>query len=103
MQIRGIRLPNTEIFACSRRDIKKVFEAAALEWVSFGRPIRSFHFDGRMTRRPTLVGHVVAALTINRDGAAHLCLYPVRRASYPQAARFDFSADILPHLRRWLD
>jgi hypothetical protein len=55
-----------------------------------------------MSQRPRLVGPVVASLTIDRQRAAHLCLYPVRRASYPEAARAEFSTDVLPHLRRWL-
>jgi hypothetical protein len=102
MRIRGIRLPDTETFPCSRRRVKELFGETELAWVSFGSPIRTFSFDGRMSQRPRLVGPVVAALSIDRARAAHLCLYPVRRASYLEAARSEFSTDVLPHLRRWL-
>lgn len=103
MQIRGIRLPDTETFPCSRRRVKELFGGGELEWVSFGHPIRSFRFDGQVTHRPSLVGPVVASLTINRERVAYLCLYPVRCGSYPQPAKSEFGSEVLPRLHDWLN
>jgi len=102
MLIRGIRLPDTEVFSCSRRRIREVFGSNELEWVSFGNPIRSFRFDSQVKHQPYLVGPVVASLAINRERSAHLCLYPVRRESYPPPTRSEFSTEVLPRVRRWL-
>jgi hypothetical protein len=102
MRIYGIRLPDAEVFPCSRRRVKEVFANDELEWVSFGNPIRSFRFDGRMTQRPRLVGPVVASLSIDRENSAHLCLYPVKLELYPSPAQAHFSIEVLPRLQRWL-
>src|SRR5262249_6833380 len=63
---------------------------------------RSFGFDRQVTHRPQLVGPVVASLAISRKRAAHLCLYPVTRGSYPSSAQSEFSTEVLPRLQRWL-
>lgn len=102
MKIRGIRLPDVEVFPCSRRRIKEVFASDALALVSFGSPIRSFSFDSRLPQPPRLVGPVVASLSVARDRSAYLCLFPMRRESYPSPAQSDFSIDVLPRLQRWL-
>jgi hypothetical protein len=87
MRIRGIRLPDTETFPCSRRRIKELFASTDLEWVSFGSPIRSFRFDNQVSNRPQLAGRIVASLALNRERQSHLCLYPVSRATYSKAAQ----------------
>src|SRR2546426_11584574 len=92
MQIRGVRLPETEKFPCSRRRIKELFATDELAWVSFGSPIRSFRFDHHVAHRPKLVGPVVASLTMNRNLEAHLCVYLVTRAEYPEGAENDLGA-----------
>jgi hypothetical protein len=81
--------------------VKELFAADDLEWVSFGHPIRTFSFQSK-AQRPHLTGRVVASLTLNRERRAWLCLYPMRRARYPEAAQADFSAAVLPRLRDWL-
>ena len=102
MRIRGIRLPSTEMFPCSRRTIKESFAASDLAWVSFGSPIRSFRFDNQVSHRPTFVGPVVASLAINRERQAHLCIYPIRRSMYPETALECFSAQVVGRLHEWL-
>lgn len=102
MRVRGIRLPDGETFACSRRDIKELFASDDLAWVSFGSPIRSFRFDLQATHRPSLLGPVVASLTINRDREAHLCVYPISREAYSELAKDEMRSRVLPSLRDWL-
>jgi hypothetical protein len=102
MRIRGIRLPDSETFPCSWRLITDLFDGDDLAWVSFGSPIRSFRFDNQVSHRPVLIGPVVASLAMNRERDAHLCLYPVPRAEYPQSAMDDLQVRVLPHFREWL-
>ena len=102
MEIRGIRLPRTETFPCSRRTVKDLFAKDDLAWVSFGSPIRSFQFDNHVSHRPSLVGPVVASLIINRQNEAHLCLFPVSRELYPTSAQDELCDRVLPRLRDWL-
>lgn len=102
MRIRGIRLPDSHRFPCSRRRIKELFGAGELAWVSFGSPIRTFRFDSQVAHRPQLVGPVVASVAITRDLEAHLCVYPVARATYPEAAADEFLSRVLPTVRDWL-
>lgn len=102
MRIRGIRLPNSETFPCSRRRIKELFAVNELAWVSFGSPIRIFHFDNQVSHRPRLIGPVVASLAINREREAHLCIYPISRAAYPKSAQDELSAQVLPRIHQWM-
>src|SRR3954468_10821334 len=83
LRIRGIRLPNSETFPCSRRRIKELFAAEELAWVSFGSSIRTFRFDHQVAHRPQFVGPVVASLAVDRDLESHLCVYPIARGTYP--------------------
>src|SRR3954464_8498099 len=100
--MRGIRLPDSEKFPCSRRRVKELFSAEELAGVSFGSPIRTFRFDHQVAHRPQLVGRVVASLAVNRALEAHLCVYPIARGSYPEAAEDELSSRVLPTLRDWL-
>jgi hypothetical protein len=102
MRIRGIRLPDTETFPCSRRTVKDLFAETELAWVSFGSPIRSFRFDNQVAHRPRLAGPVVASLAIDRERQAHLCVYPISRATCPKAAQEHMTARVLPRFRHWL-
>lgn len=102
MRIRGISLPDSETFPCSRRTIKDLFGETELDWVSFGSPIRSFRFDNQVAHRPRLVGPVLASVAIDRERRAHLCVYPIARSRYPQAAQQELSIKILPRFRQWL-
>ncbi|MCB9886052.1 MAG: hypothetical protein H6838_11190 [Planctomycetes bacterium] len=102
MRIKQIGLPSNHRFACSRRQVKAAFAPGALDWVSFGDPIRTFMFDHRASRIPQLSGFVVASASVNRDESAYLCLFPISRSSYPDTAASDFSARVLPSMARWI-
>jgi hypothetical protein len=102
MRIKQIKLPVSQRFACTPRQVKAAFGPAALEWVSFGNPIRTFAFDHRASRAPKLSGAVVASAQVNREGLAHLCFFPIMRDGYPDSAASDFATSILPSLARWI-
>ena len=99
---RGIRLPETEMFPCSRRRIRELFTADELSWVSFGSPIRSFRFDNQVSHRPRLVGPVVVSLSVDRERQASLCVFPVFREAYPKGAQDELSEEVLPRFAQWL-
>jgi hypothetical protein len=102
MQVKTIRLPKSEVFPCSRRDVKVVFDPDELEWVSFGNPIRTFSFDSRATGVPKLSGPVVLSLAISRERTAHLCVFPIPYAKYPEKARGQMVESVLPRFAQWL-
>lgn len=103
MKIRGIRLPDTEMFPCSRGRVKDMFGESELDFVSFGHTSRTFRFDGQVSHRPAITGTVIAALSINRGRSAHLSFYPVRSAWYPESAQLEFSCEMLSRLHGWLN
>ncbi len=87
------RLPKTQRFACSKRDIKAVFGHNQLDSVSTG------------VSRLKLAGPVVAVI----DGANQwsdrpsMRLCPVRIDQYPESAADEFKSVILPKMKDWLD
>lgn len=102
MKIKQINLPASQRFACTPRQVKAAFRATTLEWVSFGSPIRTFSFDHRASAVPKLSGAVVASASVNRDGQAHLCVFPIKRDGYPDSAASDFATSVLPGLASWI-
>lgn len=102
MRISRITLPRSQRFACTPRQVKATFAPDALEWVSFGSPIRTFSFDHRAARIPKLAGPVVASASVHRDGRAHLCVFPIQREVYPDAAADEFVVAVLPVLAQWI-
>jgi len=102
MRITTIRLPKSELFPCSRRDVKSVFDPDELEWVSFGNPIRTFSFDFYATGVPRLSGPVAISLMMSRVREAHLCVFPVPREGYSEKARAQMVESVLPRFAEWL-
>jgi hypothetical protein len=102
MRIWTIRLPSSEKFPCSPRDVKRVFSSEELDWVSFGNPIRTFTFDSRATATTTLRGPVTLSLTVNRERRAHLCVFPIAKSDRPELARAELTNVVLPQFADWL-
>jgi hypothetical protein len=102
MRIKTIRLPSSEAFPCSRRDVKRVFSAEEVDWVSFGNPIRTFRLDSRAAGTPILGGPVAISLTVNRERQAYLCVFPIAKSEYPEAARAELVNVVLPRFAEWL-
>jgi hypothetical protein len=101
-----LKLPKSQRFACSKRDIKMTFPDNVLGWVSLGF-IKSFTFDRRHSPYPKFGGPVVARLSAphrsDGDSTPILCLFPVRVDQYPQSAAEEFKSEILPKMKEWLD
>lgn len=99
-----IRLPKTQRFACSKKDIQTVFSNQEIGWVSVG-VIKSLKLAPRYFPRPNFVGPVVADLSVSRgnDSGPILCLFPVRIDQYPEEAAQEFKSVILPRMKEWLD
>ena len=91
------------IYPCSRKAINDHFTPGKLEWISFGAIGRYFQFDDKTENRPTLSGIVVASLTYNPEGTAHLCLYPIKEDQYGDAGKQEFASEVLVTFSKWLD
>jgi len=101
MRISERRLPKTEGYPCTRRQVKSTFDGTDVKWISLGS-IRHFEFDKRSTHRPKIQGMVVASVTYSPQREAYVCIYVVRRAEYPAEAQDDFRTHVLPRMRQWL-
>jgi hypothetical protein len=87
-----IRLPKTQRFACSKRDIKSVFSGHELDWVSIGAFAKAFSIQTRYVPRPYFSGPVVATISTGGGAGPYLSLYPVRLDQYPQSAADEFKS-----------
>jgi len=98
-----IKLPNTQRFACGRKDIKAAFSQGDIGWVSVG-VIKTLKLGTRHFPKPKFQGPVVADLSVGRseDSKPILCLFPVRIDQYPDAAAEEFRSTILPKMKEWL-
>jgi hypothetical protein len=98
-----IKLPKTQRFACTKRDIQTVFRHGEIGWVSIG-VIKSLDLGTRHSPRPKFAGPLVADLSVSySDGEPILCLFPVRIDQYPDEAVEEFKSKILPKMKEWLD
>jgi hypothetical protein len=96
-----IRLQDNDRFATSKRVVRGTFANVPLDFVSFGRFSRVHSWDHRLEHRPRIHGRVVASLTISPADKPYLSLYPIPVKDYPEQARDDFNARVLPKLRDW--
>lgn len=102
MKLETIKLPKSERFACSARELKAAFSGVENLGVYCGALGKSFSFDSRSKRRPTLEGTVVASAQVSRDLEAILNLYAIRREDYSERAADEFRDSIIPQIREWL-
>jgi hypothetical protein len=108
----AVKLPKTQRFACSKKDIKSTFPNQELDSVSF-RVHKSFSLGAGYSPRPKLLGAVLTHLNLSRFNeidqspslyrGPHLTLYAVLTDQYPQAAAKDFKSTILPKMKEWLN
>jgi hypothetical protein len=95
-----LKLPRSQRFACSKRDIKLVFPDDVLRWVSIVF-FNTFDFDRRLAPSPKFVGPVIAQLSAGTEPT--LSIFPVRIDQYPQSVAEEFKSEILPKMKVWLD
>lgn len=91
-----------ESYACSRTAVRKCFEQMDLA-VLWGNQ-RSFEFDTRMRKRPSIEGKVVASLSVNRNRAEHAILnfYIIDDEAYGEKPKKLFEEGCLPRMKAWL-
>ena len=98
-----VRLPKVERFACSKKDIQKLFNQNVLGCVSLGGLGKKFDFGSRCHHRPTICGQIIAGLTVTRDNSVYLCLYSIRKETYPTEAAEVFKTKTLLIMSSWLN
>lgn len=102
MKFRTIKLPASERFACTARELKAAFSDVENLAVYCGVLGKSFAFDSRSKNRPRLQGTVVADAQVSRDLASTFNLYVLSREDYPDTAADEFCESIIPEIRQWL-
>lgn len=102
MNVHAIKLPKTQCFACTEKDVRGVFDRLGLDWISFGKNGKSFEFDHRCHHRPKIKGKVVAELCTSSNGSRYLSIFPISTIGYDDLARNDFVQNVLPQLKSWL-
>ena len=94
------KLPDAQLYACSKRDAKSGLAALEGTEVHFGLTSH-FEFDSRCTKRPELSGDVVASVTIDRERATNVHFYPVTAADFSEREARLFADAQLPAIAAW--
>jgi hypothetical protein len=102
MTLKSINLPKSERFAVSAAYLRRVFGDIDPLSAYRGSLGKTFTFDSRCSKRPRLVGPVVASIQVSRDRTAILQLYPVKVRDYSEETAVQFAEQVLPDLKGWL-
>ena len=102
MTLKSISLPKSERFAASAASLRSVF--GDIDQLSAYRGFlgKTFSFDSRCSKRPKLVGPVVASIQLSRSRTALLQLFPVKVREYSEEAAAHFVGEVLADLKAWL-
>ena len=96
------KLPSTEVYACSKKEAKAMFGEMDELVIHFGEETH-FEFDKGVHHPPELVGTVLATVTVDREGEASLCFFPVRKSDYAEHEHLEFVENELTQVRSWLE
>ena len=96
------RLPRTEVYACSKKEVKASFTEIEGLLVDFGSETH-FEFDTGVHHPPQLNGTVVATATVERDGTSQLALYPLRKVDYAEHEHQAFIEEEFDKVRAWFE
>jgi len=102
MTLKSVNLPKSERFAASAAALRRAFGDIDQLSAYRGSLGKTFSFDSRCSKRPELVGPVVASIQVSRSRTASLQLYPVKVREYSDAAAAHFAEKVLADLRAWL-
>jgi hypothetical protein len=102
MKIKAIKLPDSERFVCSPKQVKNLFLDVEDLSVHFGSLGKTFHFDGRCTKCPKLTGHITASLAVTRQRTSLLSFYALQRDELSETSRLKFTDHLLPQMKNWL-
>lgn len=107
MEIRIKKLSKNEKYACSIKEIKRVFQDDSI-FISFGYLGKSFSFDSTFINHPVINGLIICSLSFTRrlnhttDTEPYLCFYVVRDDKYSERYEREFCDIILPQIEDWL-
>lgn len=100
MEIETIRLPNSERFPCTRRDVGRALGATGLRSVEFRHSLLGTRRYAHLAFEGDVVAH---AGVLRRREVSWLYILPVRRDRYPDEAATDFRESVLDQLRTWYE
>ena len=95
-----------ECYACSVKDVKKVFTHEDGLFISFGILNRKHSFDSEFINRPHIEGLIISSLQINRRtnvlySTPILSFYVIKNDMYNDKHRDIFCESILPKMNNW--
>lgn len=96
------RLPATEVYACSKKEIKSALNGLDQVHVHFGRethfiPPRGLH------PAPENADNVVLSVTVDRENQVELELYPIRDKDFTEREHRQLIAEELTKARTWIE
>ncbi|OGQ77450.1 MAG: hypothetical protein A2289_16960 [Deltaproteobacteria bacterium RIFOXYA12_FULL_58_15] len=94
------RLPDSQVYACSKRDAKAGLTALDVADVHFGLSAR-YDFESNCSKRPDLTGNVVASVAIDRERVTSVHLYPVAASEFSAREMQLFVETQLPAIAAW--
>lgn len=106
MEIKLRRLNKHEYYACSVKDVKKVFSHEDGLFISFGFLNRNHRFDSKFIKRPRIEGLIISSGQINRrteviDSRPILSFYAIKDDRYNDKHKDSFCQSILPKINKW--
>ena len=96
------KLPSTEVYACSKKEVKATFGEMDGLVIHFGEETH-FEFDKGVHHPPELVGTVVAIAMVGREGDASLSFFPIRKSDYAEHEHLEFVERELGEVRSWIE
>ncbi len=106
MEIKLRSLNKHECYACSVKDVKKVFSHEDGLFSSFGFLNRNHSFDSKFIKRPRIEGLIISSAEINRrsnviDSRPILSFYVIKDDVYNDKHKDIFCESILPKINKW--
>jgi hypothetical protein len=106
MIIKTIKLSSNEQYACTEKDIKRVFLNDEILFVSFGYLAKTFEFDSSAKKRPKIHGLIISSCSINQrmnlpDKNIYLSFFVIRDPHYEIYGKECFINSVLPKIHDW--
>jgi hypothetical protein len=101
MRVYYRKVPKSQRYTCTKRDIKEILHDIEIKCVSFVGP-RNFEFDSRCYNCPQINGSVIATTGISRELEVLVNLYPIKNEQYSDESAKEFKKKVLPKMLTWI-
>lgn len=106
LRIKLRKLNKQEQYACSIKDIKRIFSNDDILLINFGFLHRDFTFDSAFLKRPCINGLIISSFQINRrlniiESEPILSFYVIKDDRFSNKYKDIFLESILPKMYEW--